>query len=363
MSPIPPATTGGRRVALLPRRLQHNPYPELLASALERGGVEVVEAQDSFRWYWQNRGRVDAIHLNWLHAHYRHWRGGAANLVAAAGFVLRMLFARALGYRLFWTVHNERPHDSSQPWLDRIMRVFVLGLARPVVHCPYAARMLHDEFGPGTDAVIIPHGNFRSIHAVREPAADARAELGLSDDERIVLFVGQLRPYKGVDELLDVWPELRRRRPTARLHIAGLVDDRDRVWWGRMRGRLEGLGDQGLVWSEGFVDDEELPTLFAAAHVLALPYRRILTSGSAILAWGLGRAVVAPRMGCFQDDFEDPALRLYASGSYDGLIGALERALDTPPERAESAAHTRASALAWEQSALLLARAYSEGEM
>ena len=46
-------------MALFPRRLQHNPYPELLATAVEARGVTVVEGRDSLHWLWRRRRDVD----------------------------------------------------------------------------------------------------------------------------------------------------------------------------------------------------------------------------------------------------------------------------------------------------------------
>jgi len=326
---------GRTRVALLPRHLQHNPYPELLTRALEAHGVDVVEGFDSLAWFWRRRRDVAVLHFNWLQPHYRHWRGGVFNLATALAFLLRLLAARALGYRLVWTMHNILPHDSRQRWLDRAAHACVAQLSSVVVHCPAAVPRCRELFG--ADATVVPHGDFTGSYAVPPPVEAARRALDLQPGERLFLFLGQVRPYKGVDALLDAWTAARLDR--ARLRIAGLLDPSAPDWAEALRRRVEGLA--GVDLEEGFVADDRVSELLAACQGVVVPYRDFLTSGTAILAWSAGRPILLPRAGCYADAEEDASLVLVDRAEGTDLVTGLHRLAGVDPATAEASARIR----------------------
>jgi beta-1,4-mannosyltransferase len=86
-------------------------------------------------------------------------------------------------------------------------------------------------------------------------------------------------------------------------------------------------GDQRIRFGPSPVPDASVPRLFAAADVVALPYRSVLTSGNVLLARALGRPVIAPATGCIPETVTPGAAILYDPGSEDGLRGAMARAL------------------------------------
>ena len=105
-----------------------------------------------------------------------------------------------------------------------------------------------------------------------------------------MLLFGQLRRDKGVRDLLtaaaeveDVCVMLAGEDRGALSEAAELLDDQ------RLRGRVLAL--------PGFVPDEQVSRLFAAADVVALPYPKASASGVLLLAYGYGRPVVAYPVG------------------------------------------------------------------
>ncbi len=91
------------------------------------------------------------------------------------------------------------------------------------------------------------------------------------------------------------------RGPNDRLIIAGRpIDDSIKV-------RVENaIGDDARVqFFAGHVDDAEVQRYMNAADVVVLPYRRIMTSGAAVLAMSFGKACIAPRAGCISDMLDE----------------------------------------------------------
>jgi glycosyltransferase involved in cell wall biosynthesis len=316
------------RVAALPRRLESNPYCELLYDHVERLGVEVLEARSGLGWLFAHRGRTRVLHLHWPERHFQR-----NSLGSALGFVVRLLVARALGYRVVWTVHNLTPHEGAG-LADRAVRAALTRLATLIVHCEAARGLLGR---PGRRAFVIPHGSYVGRYPNGITQTAARARLGLEPDARVLLAFGQVRAYKGLDRLVAAFETL--PAPDARLLIAGApVGD----------ARVPASDDPRVRLVLRHVPDAEVQLFFNAADVVVLPYLAVLTSGAAMLALSFGRGVVGPRVGCLADLERSGAALLYDPAAPDGLAAALGRALEVDPALFGERARRATRALSWD---------------
>jgi glycosyltransferase involved in cell wall biosynthesis len=316
------------RIAAFPPRLPSNPYCELLYDHVRRLGVDVVAGDSGLRFLWRARRRVAALHIHWPE---RHFRSGSFR--SALAFAARLCAARALGHRLVWTVHNAHPHDDATRGA-RLVRRTLLRLARLVVHCESARA----ELGPaGAGAVVVPHGSYAGHYPNRIGRAAARGRLHLEPEARVFLALGQIRPYKGLDVLVRAFETL--EDDAARLVVAGEpvtpaavpVSDDPRIQVVPMR-----------------IGDDDLQVFLNAADVMVLPYRSVLTSGAAMLAFSFGRGVVAPRLGCLAELERSGAAILYDPAAPDGLAGALRQTLGADVGALGARARRLASAVSWE---------------
>ncbi|HZP42482.1 MAG TPA: glycosyltransferase [Candidatus Binatia bacterium] len=318
------------RIAALPRRLPSNPYCALLYGAVERLGVEVVEGASGVRWLLRARRRVAVLHFHWPERHFDPRR-----LASAVAFVLRLLLARLLGYRLVWTVHNLRPHEGDTPG-HRLVRAALLRLATPIAHCEAARRALGRA---AARAVVVPHGSYVGWYPNRVGARAARARLGLAADARVLACFGQIRPYKGIEQLLRAFAAI--PDPDVRLVIAG-----EPV--GGADARVLAVGDPRVQLVLGRIPDDEVQVVVNAADVMVVPYRDVLTSGAAMLAFSFGRGIIAPRLGCLADLAETGAAILYDPDEPGALAAALRRGLAADATALGGAARRLARALSWE---------------
>jgi glycosyltransferase involved in cell wall biosynthesis len=139
---------------------------------------------------------------------------------------------------------------------------------------------------------IIPHGVLR-----KQGAAPTRTRA--TSDRLDILFFGQIKPYKGLDvlvEALALLPPQTRKRVRLRIRGKAYMD------MSPILSRIESAGLAGLVDAQfERVPDEELDALFAAADVIAMPYRRIDASGVLSKALDHGLAVVASDTGGFSE--------------------------------------------------------------
>lgn len=257
-----------------------------------------------------------------------------------------VLFAllRALGPRVVFTAHNGLPHEAD--WLDRLGHWGIYHGAHHVIVHNQATR----AFAAGTYRVaarhlsVIPHGDY-ALFADGAPTREAaRARLGVPSGERRVLFFGAIRPYKGLDVLVEAFASLRASVPAARLVVAGKVLGGDIEVYRR---RVRELGMDGLVtFIDHYLDFDEVACHVRAADVAAFPYHRVWESGSLRVALALGCPVVTTDVGGLGEVIRDRVTgRLVPPRDSGALARALADTLADP----ESASRQAAAALAEER--------------
>jgi beta-1,4-mannosyltransferase len=298
-----------------------NPYTGLLAGALERRGASV----DEFSPGRVVHGRYDVWHL--------HWPERVANrLLRVPVFVALVLLARARRMRLVWTVHNIEGHACRHPRVERGLMRWLSHRLDGIVALSAAGAGLAQRRYPaldGSPVAVVPHGHYvgRYRNGIRREVARFLLQLATSD--RVVAFVGRIAPYKGVDRLVREFAQL--EDDDVRLVVAGQVATP------QLRESIEeAAGADGRI--RLFLDevtDEELQVFLNAADVVALPYERMLNSGSALLALSFGRPVLVPATGAMID--LQAQLGAEAVRVFDGQLSAAHLA-DALARRAPKAA-------------------------
>ena len=319
-----------------------NPYQQLLADHLGELGVNV--ACDRLRWRVGRLARqhgAHIVHLHWLHMVYKgqNCLKGAIKIVLVLG---QLLVLRLRGVRIFWTAHNLTDHEHASPRLNRFVTAGVIRLAhRIVAHGPTAQRQIVRQFPASKDKIdIIPHGNYIGHYPNNLTRAQARKQLGLDEQQFVFLFLGQIRPYKGVLELIDAVERLDR---PCRLIIAGKPIDEETEQ--AVRQRLDGA--DGILYRPGFVADADIQLYMNACDAAVYPYRDILSSGSVLLAMSFARCCVAVRRGCIADVLDDQGAFLYDADDNDALPDALNRALESADKTEQMGQHNRMLAEQW----------------
>lgn len=350
------------RAMLLPT-YAWNPYLRMLAASLTEVGVpsEVVSSwpqRAPILGAWQAQRRPEVVHLHWVHDFLGGSRGVPTRRnVRWFDWQLRLLKAR--GVRLVWTVHNLKGHEAGDDPNDALAhRQLIEHCDAIILHCEYAREALIEMYRPSAAARqrlhVLPHGNYVKHYAVDIDRHEARRQLRLPDDARVFAFVGAIRGYKNVGQLLDAFTRLPQLGPDARLMICG------KPLPNKLGRELEqrAAADPRIILRLDRVPEEELSAILRAADVAVLPFRNILTSGSAILAMSHGRPVVAPAMGCLPATLPAEASILYDPDAADGLSRALKTAVHADLEEMGRKARAYADTLDWGPIAAATARLY-----
>lgn len=315
-------------VVLVSARLEPNdpnPFILLYADAVQPY-VELVP----FSWRSALTGKYDLVHAQWIEYIFRG--GNGAKQVVKTGLSLAWLLRIALRHTpVVETVHNLRPHESAgrlERMLHRIWRsvpkVSIYLNASPENDLAAGAVLLHGAY-PGE---VLPRPSTRGT----------------------LLFIGQIRPYKGLPELLAAFSKT--ADPALRLRVMGAAADDSYADWIADTA----AGDRRIELSLGYAPDRDVRAALLKSDLVVLPYKDVYNSGVALLALSAGRPVLlpaGPSARSLQAEFGESWVRLY-----DGNISAADLAAATSVELAEESLTSALERRDWKKLGALYAAIY-----
>jgi len=272
---------------------------------------------------------ADVVHFQWL----------------AVQAVDRYLLPRR---PIVLTAHDLLPREPRPGQVSAQRRLYE-AVDAIVVHSGYGRDLLVARLGVDPAKVrVIHHGAFKHL-TVQASEVPLPEELRAIDGP-VVLFFGLLRPYKGIETLLEAWRGVRSEiSPEAELWVVG-----------RPRMPLEplrALAGPGVRFIPRFVSDAELPAFFRRADIVALPYSRTERfdfSGVLATALAFGKPTVISDIGGFSEVAAAGAARLVAPEDPGALRTAIVSLLNDQQAReglAWGALTAAKGAYSWEAAA------------
>ncbi|HEV7806640.1 MAG TPA: glycosyltransferase family 4 protein [Solirubrobacteraceae bacterium] len=222
---------------------------------------------------------------------------------------------------LVLTAHDVLPREPRRGQLAAQRRLYER-VDAVVVHSEHGRGRLVEALGIDPAKVnVIEHGAFEhlvNVAGARPLPAELAAVRG-----PVVLCFGLLRPYKGIDVLLDAW---RRLAPDAELWIVGMP----RMDIAALRARAPA----SVRWVPRFVADHELGAYFERADLVVLPYREIDQSGVLFTALAFGAPLLLSDVGGFGEVAAQGAAALVAPADAAALAAEIDRLLGDGAARA-----------------------------
>lgn len=254
--------------------------------------------------------KADVVHFQWLS--------------------VQQLDGRLLprGRPLVLTAHDVLPREP-RPGQREAQRRLYERFDAVVAHSAHGRARLIKELGVEAGRVhVIPHGAF--AHLAEAPEGPPPFQT----DKQVVLFFGLLRPYKGLDVLLDAW----RQVDDAELWIAGMP----RMDITELLADLRSVSAPPNVrFVPRFIVDDELPPYFRRADLVVLPYREIEQSGVLFTALAFGKPLLLSDVGGFGEIAAAGAARAVPPGDSAALGQALRELLGDPAKLAALATRSR----------------------
>jgi beta-1,4-mannosyltransferase len=227
-----------------------------------------------------------------------------------------------------WTAHNAFAHDKARTRLNVYLWNSFLASVDGVIYLSSESKRQIEASYPGLakkESAVIQHGDYvdwiAEASAAPRSGLPTRDALGIPARATVFLSFGLIRPYKGIDLLIEEF--MRLGRSDTHLIVAGNVSK------AQLKQRIVELSESAsnIHCILRRTDDDELVRLLELCGIVVLPYRQITNSGSAVLALSAGRPILGPRMGSLpelQQLVGEDWVRLYdGQFSYSHLAEAI----------------------------------------
>src|SRR6202050_1419467 len=219
-----------------------------------------------------------------------------------------MAYYKLCGKQIAFTAHNvnQARRDAKDSLLNRTTLKIQYQLCDHIfVHTQKMKDELCQDFDVAENAItVIRHPVNDAFPDTELKPAEAKRRMGLRADEKAILFFGRIRPYKGIEYLLDAFRLLSTdEQANYRLIVAGEPKKGTEDYLDEIQQSVDRNFKQGqVILRIQFIPDEEMETYLKGADVLVLPYKEIFQSGVLFLAYSFGLPVVATDVGSFREE-------------------------------------------------------------
>ncbi|MDZ7744505.1 MAG: glycosyltransferase [Candidatus Saccharibacteria bacterium] len=283
-------------------------YPEFLYpggtkdDSLKPIYLEGVKVRNTLTWYnpfgWVWAGltiKGDVVHAQW-------WSYVLAPVYATILFIAKFIRRK----KIIITIHNVKPHE--QGFIKNLANKIIFALGdKFIVHTKQNKKELTKSFKiPASKVTVISHGVLMPDVPIRDTTKkQARKQLGIADNKKVLLFFGIIRDYKGLDVLLSALAEVKKQVPEVLLLIAG------KPWegWSKYQRIIDKNNLQDTVKTDlRFIPEEDIEMYFAATDLVVLPYKHFdAQSGAGSLALPFGKAMLVTDNGGLSELVKDEA--------------------------------------------------------
>jgi glycosyltransferase involved in cell wall biosynthesis len=265
-------------------------YPKLLfpgKSQEERGGnavpsEQLIDSVNPLTWYSTAeaiaRGKPDLLV-------FKYW----LPFFGPCFGTISMLVRRWTGAKVLFICDNVVPHEKR--FGDHAFTRFAFRFVDCFIVQSKGVENDLRLFQPNARYRLVPHPVYE-IFGASMPKAEAHRKLGLSD-ERVILFFGYVRRYKGLHTLLDAMPKILERLKIKLLVVGEFYDDEKKYRHQIAENRLQG---DVLVYSD-YVPNDQVGSYFCACDIVVLPYVSATQSGIVQIAYQFDKPVIATDVG------------------------------------------------------------------
>jgi len=242
---------------------------------------------------------------------------------------LLMLFYKMLGKKIVFTAHNvnAKVRDGGDSFLNRTTLKFQYHRCDHIfLHTEKMKAELVSEYDiPEHKTTVIPFGLNSTVPDTTLTTDGARQRLGLGAREKVLLFFGNIAPYKGLEYLVDAFIDIAGRHPECRLVIAGRPKGGEEYWAGIAAKINASAARNRFILKIEFVPDAETEIYFKAADVLILPYTHIFQSGVLFLGYNFGLPAIVADVGSLKEEIvEGKTGHVFQPRDTPGLVRAIE---------------------------------------
>ena len=211
-------------------------------------------------------------------------------MAPALGSILKLI-GKKNRPKIISIVHNAQPHEK-RPGDKLFTRYF----ARQCDGFICLSKSVLEDLSMFTGSIhkiFVPHPVY-DIFGEKVSKVEAREKLGIAKDEKVILFFGIIRRYKGLELLLNSMAQDEVRKQNIKLLIAGEFYEDKQPYLSQIEAL--NLGNQVIIVDK-FISTEEVKYYFCAADLVAQPYLNATQSGVTQIAYNFERPMLVTNVG------------------------------------------------------------------
>lgn len=233
-----------------------------------------------------------------------------------------IFYIKVLGYKLIWTIHNIVPHEQKYLNDHLITKCIAFMSNAKIVHSKQTIDELTSKRINTTNVSVIQHPSYIDVYPNTVNSIEARKRFDMDDHDIVFLFLGIIRKYKGLENLLTAFELLSYKYKKIKLIVAGSCYDQEIE--SKITTYALKLSKRLLPFLK-HVEDTEIQYYMNSANVVVMPFIRLTTSGSANLAMSFKKPIIYPDMGSLHD-LSNVGFK-YDPMEADGLQQAMESSI------------------------------------
>lgn len=236
-----------------------------------------------------------AVCLLWDRPHLIHFQW----LADRKGDLFFIKLLKWCGFKIVYTAHDLLPHDKDTVENRRLFQSIYSQADRLIVHAENIKQEMIRMFDVDPNKVsVIPHGSNALFFTSSVSKQAARTYLNIPLNKKVILFFGLIKPYKGLEYLVQAFSQIKEQVQDAMLLIAGRIADEDHATYKRYAELLSQLCDKDSTKCiTEYVLFDDIRYFFSAADIVVLPHVKPSQSGVLLLAVAAGKPVVVTDAG------------------------------------------------------------------
>lgn len=262
-------------------------------------GIEILPLKKSIIYILQNK--VDVVYLQWFE---NLPIDTIRALLMCMMKVFMIYFFKARKYSIYFVVHNKISHNKKNSNISKWLLKFIL-LHADVILILSKSTLKEIEYILGSkdkNKILyskiyhLPHPSYIDIYPQNPNSKFTRNNFHIKEDDFVFLFLGQIRPYKNVELLIEAFQNLKLEK--AKLIIAGKIESDE------YKKQIELLiKNDNIITNFEFIEDSDISSIISIANIMVYPLdiRSSLNSGALYLSFSYGKTVIAPKIGTILD--------------------------------------------------------------
>lgn len=271
---------------------------------------------------------TEIIHFHQLDPFYHFPKGDLDETRRRAEGLLAFMSAlKRRGARLVMTAHNPLPHHSPSPDIDRDIQTRAFDLMDALIVLGQTAAREMRQWTDDSKIHVVPHPSYAGYYGNAVNRSEARRRLGLGPDAFILGNLGEIKPYKGLEEIVGAFRKFKEisRKGKSLLVFCGNPGPDGYV------SQIQAHAAEDVLVNARHIPDDEIPLWLGAMDVAVFAFEEIWMSGSVALAMSYLVPPIVPATGCLEEYvIEQDTGFVYRHRDVTDLANAMKRVSETP---------------------------------